>query len=96
MNSYYDEKISDSDLCNETYSIDVLTKHINYLNKKVVLNTQKLTAQFCIKFILDTPIESGNKDSTIYTKEHILRRQQHISSEEFDKCYFEYLRNEKK
>lgn len=96
MNSYYDEKISDSDLCNEKYSIDVLTKHINYLNKKVVLNTQKLTAHFCIKFILDTPIESGNKDSTIYTKEHILRRQQHISSEEFDKCYFEYLINEKK
>ena len=95
MNSYYDEKISDSDLCNEKYSIDVLTKHINYLNKKVVLSTQQLTAQFCIKFILDTPIESGNKDSTIYTKEHILRRQQHISSEEFDKCYFEYFRNEK-
>lgn len=96
MNSYYDEKISDSDLCNETYSIEVLTKHIHYLNIKVVLNTQKLTAHFCIKFILDTPIESGNKNSTIYTKEHILRRQQHISSEEFDKCYFEYLINEKK
>ena len=41
MNSYYDEKISDSDLCNEKYSIDVLTKHINYLNKKVVLSTQQ-------------------------------------------------------
>jgi hypothetical protein len=85
------KKITDSDLCNEKYSIEVLTKHIHYLNKKVVLSTQKLTAQFCIKFILDTAIESGNKDSTFYTKNNILRRQQHITSEEFDKCYFDYI-----
>lgn len=91
MDSYYQENITDYDLCNEKYSIEVLTKHISYLNKKVVLSTQKLTAQFCIKFILDTAIESGNKDSGIYTKNNILRRQQHISSEEFDKCYLEYI-----
>lgn len=85
------KKITDSDLCNEKYSIDVLEKTIHYLNKKVVLSTQKLTAQFCIKFILDTAIESGNKTSGIYTKNYILRRQPHISSEEFDKCYLEYI-----
>jgi hypothetical protein len=39
MESVYNEIISDSDLCNETYSIDVLKKNINNLNKKVVLST---------------------------------------------------------
>ena len=91
MDSYSNEILTDSDLCNETYSLDILKKHINNLNKKVVLSTQKLTAQFCVKFILDTAIESGNQESGVYTKEHILRLQKHISSEEFDKYYLEYV-----
>ena len=45
--------------CNNTkYSIEVLTKHMHYLNKKVVLCTQELTAYFCVRFILDMDIES--------------------------------------
>jgi len=91
MESIYNESISDSDLCYETYSIDVLKKNINNLNKKVVLSTQKLTAQFCVKFILDSAIDSGSEASGVYTKEHILRRQPHITSVEFDKCYMEYV-----
>jgi hypothetical protein len=91
MDSYSNEILTDSDLCNETYSLDILKKNINNLNKKVVLSTQKLTAQFCVKFILDTAIESGNQESGVYTKEHILRLQKHISSEEFDKYYLEYV-----
>ena len=91
MESVYNEIISDSDLCNESYSLDVLRKNINNLNKKVVLRTQKLTAQFCIKFILDTTIESGNQESGVYSKEHILIMQPHITNEEFDKCYLEYV-----
>jgi hypothetical protein len=91
MESVYNEIISDSDLCNESYSLDVLRKNINNLNKKVVLRTQNLTAQFCIKFILDTTIESGNQESGVYSKEHILRMQPHITNEEFDKCYLEYV-----
>jgi len=91
MDSYCSETISDSDLCNETYSLDVLEKNVNNLNKKVVLSTQKLTPQFCIKYILDTSIDSGSKTCGVYTKEHILRRQLHITSEEFDKCYMKYV-----
>jgi len=87
MDVYYKENITDSDLCNEKYSITILIKNINNLNKKVLLSTQILTPQFCIKYILDTAIDSGSEISGVYTKEHILRRQQHITSEEFDKCY---------
>ena len=91
MDSYYVETISDSDLSNEIYSIAVLKKNINNLNIKVVLSTQKLTPQFCIRFILDTAIDSRSETCGIYTKEHILRRQPHITREEFDKCYMEYI-----
>jgi len=91
MDSYSNEILTDSDLCNETYSLDILKKNINNLNKKVVLSTQKLTAQFCVRFILDTAIESGNQESGVYTKEYILRLQKHISSQEFDKYYLEYV-----
>ena len=91
MESVYNEIISDSDLCNESYSLDVLRKNINNLNKKVVLRTQKLTAQFCVKYILDTAIESGNQASGVYSKQHILKMQPHITNEEFDKYYLEYV-----
>jgi hypothetical protein len=91
MDSFYNETISDSDLCNQSYSLDVLKKNISILNKKVVLSTQKLTAQFCVKFILDTAIVSGSEASGVYSKEHILKMQPHISNEEFDKYYLEYV-----
>ena len=68
METYCNEKISDFDLCGTQYSIDVLTKHMHYLNKKVVLNTQDLTADFCVRFILDCPIEPGYESSGIYSK----------------------------
>lgn len=85
MDSYFNnEKISDYDLCNTKYSIEVLTKHIHYLNKKVVLSTQHLTAQFCVKHILDSEIEHGGH---CYTKHHILSKQKHITSKEFDEAY---------
>lgn len=88
MDAYFNtEKISDYDLCNTKYSIDVLEKHFHYLNKKVVLCTQNLTAEFCVKYILDMDIDSGSEDSYLYDKNHILRMQKHISEEEFDKAY---------
>ena len=88
---YTSEQIMDSDLCNTKYSIDVLTKYFHSLNTNVVLKTQKLTAQFCVKYILDSPIEPGNKYSDYYNKTYILNCQKHISEEEFDKAY--YLEN---
>jgi hypothetical protein len=87
METYCNEKISDFDLCGIQYSIEVLTNHMYYLNKKVVLNTQHLTAHFCVRFILDMDIESGSEDSYCYDKNHILSRQKHITSEEFDEAY---------
>jgi hypothetical protein len=92
MDTYCNEKISDFDLCRTQYSIEVLTTHMHYLNKKVVLNTQHLTAHFCVRFILDMNIESGSEDSYCYDKNHILNRQKHITSKEFDEAYELYYK----
>jgi hypothetical protein len=87
MDTYCNEKISDFDLYNENYIIELLTKHINNFILKTLLNTQKLNAQFCVRFILDCPIEPGYESSGIYSKAIILCKQKYITSEEFDEAY---------
>ena len=80
-------KISDNDLYNNKYYIETLIHNINYLYKKKILNTQKLTAEFCVKYILDMDIESGSEDSYIYDKNYILNKQSHITAEDFMVAY---------
>ena len=57
------------------------------LNKKIILFTQILTAEFCVKYILDLDIDSGSEDSYLFDKNYILESQPHISNEEFDLAY---------
>ena len=82
-----EQKITNKDLFNNKYSIDILEKNINMLNKKIILFTQILTAEFCVKYILDLDIDSGSEDSYIFDKNYILESQPHISNEEFDLAY---------
>ena len=44
-----------------TYSINLLEQNIHNLNKKILLATQKLTVEFCIKYILDLDIDTEVK-----------------------------------
>ena len=48
-------KITNTDLLQNKngYSIDILEKNIIFLNKKILLSTQKLTAEFCVKYIFN-------------------------------------------
>ena len=87
MISNTDEKITTTHLYYNKYDIEILEKNINNLNKKVLLCTQKLTAEFCIKYILVMDIESGSEDSYIFDKNYILERQEHITDEEFNTVY---------
>jgi len=80
-------KITTSHLYKKKYDIYTLEYNIGNLNRKVILNTQDLTAKFCIKYIFDKDIESGSEDSYIFDKNYILERQPHITEEEFDHCY---------
>ena len=67
-----------------TYSINLLEQNIHNLNKKILLATQKLTAEFCIKYILDLDIDNGSEDSYIYDVDYILDFQKHLTKQEFN------------
>ena len=47
------KKITDRDLLNNKckYDVDTLEKNVNHLNNKILINTQKLTPSFCIKYL---------------------------------------------
>ena len=65
------------------YSINILEQNIHNLNKKILLATQKLTVEFCIKYILDLDIDNGSEDSYIYDVDYILDFQPHLTRQEF-------------
>ena len=87
MTSKDDDKITNNDLYNKKYSIDELETNVFHLNKKILLLTQTLTAEFCVKHIFEIDIESGSEDSYLFDKNYILERQPHITDEEFDAAY---------
>ena len=76
--------ITNTDLLNNKnkYSIDMLEKNIKYLDEKILLATQKLTPEFCIKYILDLDIKSGGEESYIFDVCYILQFQKHITEKE--------------
>ena len=81
------DQITTTNLYYAKYTIDILEKNVDKLNKKVLLCTQTLTAEFCVKYILETDIDSGIEDSYIFDKKYILERQSHITEEEFYTAY---------
>lgn len=81
--------LNDNDLLNNLYKYDtnILERNINNLTTKIVLTTQKLTPEFCIKHILDMDINGGNEDSYLFDFNYILRFQKHISEDELYNAY---------
>jgi hypothetical protein len=68
-----EEIITEKSLYKKKYSIEILEKNIYYLNKKRVLTTQILTADFCVKYLLNNDdISSGSEDSYIFDEAYIL------------------------
>jgi hypothetical protein len=65
------------------FPINILEQNIHNLNKKILLATQKLTVEFCIKYILDIDIDNGSEDSYIYDVDYILDFQKHLTRQEF-------------
>ena len=79
-------KVTNTDLLKNKYkySIEILEKNIveNHLDKKILLATQKLTPEFCVKYILDLDIEGGGEESYIFDVCYILQFQKHITEKE--------------
>ena len=46
-------KITNIDLYTQKYNIETLEQNINNLSLQTLLNTQHLTIEFCVKYLLD-------------------------------------------
>ena len=81
------EIIQHHELMYKNYDIETLEFNIDRLGLKRLLVTQTLTADFCIKYLLN-PEEHGMcvEDHSI-SKSDILLYQKHITQEELD-CIF--------
>ena len=75
--------INDDDLRKNQYDIVTLEKNMDNLWIKVVLHTQKLTADFCVKYILTGDYDTCEEDTYITTN-NILACQPHITPKELD------------
>ena len=79
-------KVTNTDLLanRNKYSIDILEQNIveNHLDAKILLATQTLTPEFCVKYILDLDIEGGGEESYIFDVCYILEFQKHITETE--------------
>ena len=64
--------ISDYDLRQKKYSIEELIANIDNLSIKVLLYTQKLTEDFCLKYIINAP---KSTEEEYITEEDIIRIQ---------------------
>ena len=59
------KEMNDQDLRKKKYSIDVLEKNIDNLSISVILRTQILTPNFCVKYILNEDYASCVEETYI-------------------------------
>jgi hypothetical protein len=78
-------KIFDHDLRNHQYSIEQLEENIDNLTNKTLLYTQKLTADFCVKYILNDEYTSCVEETYINVYD-VLQAQPHITKEELSEA----------
>ena len=82
--------INDYDLCKNKYDIDTLIRNINHLYIKTIVNTQILTAEFCVKYILDEKYMTCIEDTYLIDFNYVLQKQPHITEEELRSEYDDY------
>jgi hypothetical protein len=70
-------EINDQDLRKKKYSIDLLEKNIDNLSISIILKTQILTADFCVKYILNEEYASCVEETYICDLD-VLYHQPHI------------------
>lgn len=66
------------DLYNRQYNLSTLKNHIYAFNLLDILKTQKLTCEFCIKYILNTNYQITEEEEQI-TLADVVKYQPHIS-----------------
>ena len=79
------EDIKNTDLYKTKYNCDILIKNINKLNLQTILETQLLSIDFCIDYILNKKLQYFSEENDIGLCE-ILETQKHISKDDLLKA----------
>jgi hypothetical protein len=82
--------IYNNDLTGKHHDMSVIEHNWDHLSTRLVLKTQKLTADFCVSYVYYMDAESGSEDSYLYDKAYILSYQTHITEEEWDEVFALY------
>lgn len=69
------------DLINKQYDMQTLKENIYALYLRDILKTQKLTCDFCVKYILNSNYQLNDEDVNI-TYQEVLSLQPHITKTE--------------
>jgi len=80
--------ITNSTLRQHKYLIEELEKYIEYLNMKTLVNTQKLTIDFCVKYILNEEYAQCNEEVDLLTIDYVLYNQPHLDKAELLDAYY--------
>lgn len=79
--------LNDTMLRNKKYDIFTLEKNIHNLSMKTILYTQNLTAEFCVKYILNEYYASCVEDTYICVGD-VLRAQKHLTLADIQNVYY--------
>ena len=80
--------ITNSTLRQHKYLIEELEKYIDNLNMKTLVNTQKLTIDFCVKYILNEEYAQCNEEVDLLTIDYVLYNQPHLDKAELLDAYY--------
>jgi hypothetical protein len=74
------------DLKNNKYSMDVLRENIYAIGLFEILNTQTITEEFAVNYILNERFQLSDDEEKI-TMEYVLKMQPHLSKEKLLRLY---------
>jgi hypothetical protein len=69
------------------YSVETLIQNIDEINIKTCINTQTLTADFCVKYVLNQEYMSCIEDTYLINIDYVLSKQQHLTREAIVRAY---------
>ena len=69
------------------YDIEILEENVDYINMKDCVNTQVLTAEFCVKYVLNEEYMSCIEDTYCINYGYVLQRQPHLTKEDIFREY---------
>ena len=84
------EYLTNSKLRTNKYSIPELEEDICHLNMKTIVNTQTLTIDFCVKYILNEDYAQCNEEVDLLTIPYVLYCQPHLDKSELENAYYNY------